>query len=119
MNRHPESGKPRKRRADEQTTHDAKPLPAVTIREAGDIPSSAGQDAAPTHLSEERAVYGENPEPSEKPKATEKPEAPEKPEQLNLFDGKRLKREVKAEYKLIGQVFDTYWLVQFRTASIS
>ncbi|CUO84599.1 DNA mismatch repair endonuclease MutL [Eubacterium sp. am_0171] len=102
-----------KRRADEQTTHDAKPLPAVTIREAGDIPSSAWSDAAPTHLSEERAVYGENPEPSEKPKATEKPEAPEKPEQLNLFDEKLLKREVKAEYKLIGQVFDTYWLVQF------
>ena len=102
-----------KRRADEQTAHDAKPLPAVTIREAGDIPSSASSDAAPTHLSEERAVYGENPGPSEKPKATEKPEAPEKPEQLNLFDEKLLKREVKAEYKLIGQVFDTYWLVQF------
>jgi DNA mismatch repair protein MutL len=35
------------------------------------------------------------------------------PEQMNLFDEKLLKREVKAEYKLIGQVFDTYWLVEF------
>ncbi len=35
-------------------------------------------------------------------------------EQMNLFDEKLLKREVKAEYKLVGQVFDTYWLVQFQ-----
>lgn len=37
----------------------------------------------------------------------------QKPEQLNLFEEKLLKREVRAEYRLIGQVFDTYWLVQF------
>lgn len=34
--------------------------------------------------------------------------------QLDLFEEKLLKREIKAEYKLIGQVFDTYWLVQFQ-----
>ncbi len=34
-------------------------------------------------------------------------------EQLNLFDENLLKREVKAEYRLIGQVFETYWLVEF------
>lgn len=38
----------------------------------------------------------------------------EKPEQMDLFEEKLLRREVKAEYKLIGQVFDTYWLVQFQ-----
>ena len=37
----------------------------------------------------------------------------QKAEQLNLFEEKLLKREVRAEYRLIGQVFDTYWLVQF------
>ena len=35
-------------------------------------------------------------------------------EQLNLFEEKFLKRGIEAEYKLIGQVFDTYWLVQFQ-----
>lgn len=40
-------------------------------------------------------------------------EPAKKPEQLNLFEEHFLKREVKAEYQLIGQVFDTYWLVQF------
>ena len=37
----------------------------------------------------------------------------EKPQQLDLFEENFLKRNVRAEYKLIGQVFDTYWLVQF------
>ena len=39
---------------------------------------------------------------------------PEKPRQMDLFEENFLKWEVKAEYKLIGQVFDTYWLVEFR-----
>lgn len=34
--------------------------------------------------------------------------------QLDLFEEKFLKRDIRAEYKLIGQVFDTYWLVQFQ-----
>lgn len=38
----------------------------------------------------------------------------EPPKQLNFFEEKLLKRDVKADYKLIGQVFDTYWLVQFQ-----
>lgn len=38
---------------------------------------------------------------------------PEKPRQMDLFEENFLKREVRAEYKLIGQVFDTYWLVEF------
>ena len=37
----------------------------------------------------------------------------EKPQQLDLFEENLLKREIKAEYKIIGQVFDTYWLVEF------
>lgn len=49
-----------------------------------------------------------------KPLQETEPVANEKPEQLNFFEEKLLKREVKAEYRLIGQVFDTYWLVQFQ-----
>lgn len=33
--------------------------------------------------------------------------------QLNLFDEKLLTKESVKEHKLIGQVFDTYWIVQF------
>ena len=39
---------------------------------------------------------------------------PQKPQQLDLFEENFLKRDVRAEYRLIGQVFDTYWLVQFQ-----
>lgn len=45
-----------------------------------------------------------------------KPVTEEKAEQLNLFDEHLLKREKKAEYKLIGQVFETYWLVEFENS---
>ena len=41
----------------------------------------------------------------------EKP--PQKPEQLNLFDGKLLSKEAAVHHVIIGQLFDTYWLVQF------
>lgn len=38
----------------------------------------------------------------------------ESTQQLNLFDEKLLTREAKDEYHLIGQVFETYWLVEYR-----
>lgn len=39
--------------------------------------------------------------------------AKQSPEQMTLFDGKLLDKEKRANYKIIGQVFDTYWLVEF------
>lgn len=38
----------------------------------------------------------------------------EKPEQLNFFDEKILTREAKQEYRIVGQVFDTYWIIEYR-----
>lgn len=35
------------------------------------------------------------------------------PEQLNLFDEKLLTKEAVKEHRIIGQLFDTYWLVEF------
>lgn len=37
----------------------------------------------------------------------------EKTEQLNLFEEKLLTKEAVIEHKIIGQLFDTYWLVEF------
>lgn len=36
-----------------------------------------------------------------------------KPEQLNLFEEKLLAPQARPEHKIIGQVFDTYWLVEY------
>lgn len=49
-----------------------------------------------------------------------KPESPfsqdiiiEKPEQLDLFEEKILTEEKRSEFKVLGQVFKTYWLIEF------
>ncbi|MBQ2981661.1 MAG: DNA mismatch repair endonuclease MutL [Lachnospiraceae bacterium] len=36
-----------------------------------------------------------------------------KPEQLTLFEDKLLSKEAREKHILVGQVFDTYWIVQF------
>lgn len=38
----------------------------------------------------------------------------QKTEQLDLFEEKFLKKEVRQEYTIIGQVFETYWLIQYK-----
>jgi DNA mismatch repair protein MutL len=38
----------------------------------------------------------------------------ERPVQLNFFDEKILTKEAKQEYRIVGQVFDTYWIVEYR-----
>ncbi len=38
---------------------------------------------------------------------------PEKPKQLDLFEEKLLSESARARHVLLGQLFDTYWLVQF------
>ncbi|MCD8250174.1 MAG: DNA mismatch repair endonuclease MutL [Lachnospiraceae bacterium] len=35
------------------------------------------------------------------------------PQQLDLFDGKLLSKEAAVQHVIIGQLFDTYWLVQY------
>ena len=46
--------------------------------------------------------------------ATDAKSDPEAGTQMDLFEENFLKRDIRAEYKLIGQVFDTYWLVEFK-----
>ena len=83
---------------------------AEKVRTPGDVQApekeeTVHQEACPAEIKPE-----ENPAPEEEAPS----EAPQKPQQLDLFEENFLKRDVRAEYKLIGQVFDTYWLVQFQ-----
>ena len=50
----------------------------------------------------------------------DKPESPfsqeiiiEKPEQMDLFEEKLLTEEKRRDFKVLGQVFKTYWLIEF------
>ena len=57
-------------------------------------------------VKEPPSPYGK--EPPVPPSAEEKKE-----EQLELFDGRLLSEEARKRHRLIGQVFDTYWLVEY------
>ena len=62
----------------------------------------------------EAANYRKVQETNLKPDANKTEETvQEKPEQLNLFEEKLLSKESVVEQKIIGQLFDTYWLVEF------
>lgn len=39
---------------------------------------------------------------------------PAKPEQMTMFDDKLLSAKAKEQYELIGQLFETYWLISYQ-----
>ncbi len=48
------------------------------------------------------------------PEVPKKEEAEVKAEQMELFEPKLLSEEAKPKHQIIGQVFDTYWIVQYQ-----
>lgn len=40
--------------------------------------------------------------------------AVKKPEQMTMFDGRMLSAEAKEHYEIIGQLFETYWLISYQ-----
>lgn len=93
-------------------------------------PPKDGEDTVPDSVrertsasgpeSQPETAYGNRPDFIRETKDYHVPERPQKergreqPKQLDLFEEKLLKRDIRAEYRLVGQVFDTYWLVQFQ-----
>lgn len=80
----------------EETFHVGEAMPR---QEAASSPS---QEAAPAQ---------EEPAPGQEPAASVKKEA--KPEQLTLFSESFLKPESRSRIRVIGQLFDTYWLTEY------
>ena len=61
-------------------------------------------------------VISEKPAESAPPSVSSEPVTPreqEQPKQLELFEERLLAPESRSRHRLIGQLFDTYWLVQF------
>ncbi len=70
----------------------------------------------PQMIQEERASYAvQKPVETSKPepKKKEQPVVVSEPQQMELFDKKLLAEESIKEHKIIGQLFETYWLVEF------
>ncbi len=59
-------------------------------------------------------VSAESISPKELPSAETTEISTEPPVQMNLFEEKMLDASSKEEYRILGQIFDTYWLVAFR-----
>lgn len=88
-----------------------------TVRYGGEKVRTPGNIQEPEKAETMREEAGQaalKPEGKPASKGDAPSEAPQKPQQLDLFEENFLKRDVRAEYRLIGQVFDTYWFVQFQ-----
>lgn len=82
------------------------PLIAETAQDYRGEGQKAEQNIKPAA----RAVE-QNTKPAARADAEEKSE--KKPEQLSLFDDRLLAETARAQHRLIGQVFDTYWIVAY------
>lgn len=67
---------------------------------------------------EERKMREKTEHTPQKTKRTLEKERPEeeKTEQLTLFDEEILKKDVRQEYRIVGQVFETYWIIEFHNS---
>ncbi|MBQ5868310.1 MAG: DNA mismatch repair protein MutL, partial [Lachnospiraceae bacterium] len=51
--------------------------------------------------------------PKDEPRQETKPEPKQEAKQMEMFDNRLLSEKSRFRHRLIGQVFDTYWLVEF------
>lgn len=88
------------RRSEASVVHDAK--------EAGNVSAIlASSEEKPSETT------AEAPAPSTSPETTAAAPAPQKPEQETLFSERFLSEEARTAHRIIGQVFETYWLVEY------
>lgn len=92
-----------------ESTPASKPAHSVSAQRTALSPADAKEQesAAPPESSEKTSFAQES---ASKTKSIQE----QVPVQMELFDDKLLSRENVKEHKLIGQVFDTYWIVEFR-----
>ena len=88
----------------------------VGLRPASDEPKTESK-AEPINVNE--PIKPREPEIQAKPEEQKKEAFPkekqavEKAEQLELFDNRLLSKEARIHHRIIGQLFDTYWLVEY------
>ncbi len=86
-----------------------RPASAVSKTENRTEPLKVNEPIKPKEFHEPLAT-AEKQKPESFPK--EKPEIV-KAEQLELFDNRLLSKEARIRHRIIGQLFDTYWLVEY------
>ncbi len=94
---------------------------SVTISQPVTVPETTVKSAssAPTAIQEIDRKQPENVSPMEKhmeaaaPEISSKPETLSKPEQLSMPLEQFISEEARKSHRLIGQVFKTYWIVEY------
>ena len=80
-----------------------------------EVPKQSGFSAEPANAGQtERFQQPETFRQPESVKKTDMVKQPEPPKQMELFDGKLLDSRARFQHKLIGQLFDTYWMVEYK-----
>lgn len=78
------------------------------------VPEQPAEKPKPVVAQQHNPIPKEEPRQAVVPQRAEEPvPQPEKPQQLDLFEEKLLEPKNRIRHKLIGQLFDTYWLVEF------
>ena len=88
------------------------PRGTITMAEQAVREQKIYQTKDPFTKAEEQLFEGTLNDKKESTKVQEA-EKQQKPQQLELFEEKLLAPESRSRHQLIGQIFDTYWLVQF------
>ena len=90
--------------------HDVKDATDASAISASSEEKSTSADVALSALSETTA---EAPAPSTSPETAAPAPASQKPEQETLFSDRFLSEQARTAHRIIGQVFETYWLVEY------
>lgn len=113
-----EEKKRREKIATKQAVHTTENIAEnISVKESPSFSSAS----TPSNVAEEKTPYMQNA--SSKSKITmstntdettkPEPSLTETPKQMELFEDHLLTREAMQKYKVVGQVFETYWLVEY------
>lgn len=114
--------KPTERKVDEQaemekwTSEGKNPALKLQARPATNDTTAAPSAAMETPTSAKPAeaeLPPESPIPPAVPSESEPAKSVQSPKQMDLFEEKLLSKEHIKEHRIIGQLFETYWLVEF------
>lgn len=95
--------------SDTSVAHDVKDATDASAISASSEEKSTAADAALSASSEMVSA----PAPSASSEITAAAPAPQKPEQETLFSERFLSEQARSAHRIIGQVFETYWLVEY------
>lgn len=95
----------------------SRPAEANVLRQTAAYQTGGREEAAARKDGDVRSVSMAQMQPSDKETGGGlNPAVPEgqKPEQMTMFDDKMLSAKAKEKYELIGQLFETYWLISYQ-----